>query len=791
MTDFIFHIKMKVRQSCNKDNDGMIFKFFADIANNIGLLLALCFSYRFIARYWKMNTFSGKILAGLLFGGVASVGMFFPVVYSPGLVFDGRTIVLGIIGLFGGILPMTIAVGMTSLLRIWQGGVGMWMGLGTIISSALIGVLYRYLRAQYPAMKTALHFYFFGIVIHSSMLVCAMLLPDSIKWDVLSNIAIPVMVIYPIATMIYCLLMEELDEREKMDRALQENEAKLKALLSHSFLFVGLLTLDGRVLHVNKRALEFIGQVEELVIGQFFWETPWWSNREQEQNLVRNAVIEAASGNFIRHEMICFSPMGEEQIHDFSIKPILNEQGQSVFLIAEGWDISQGKKMEEELRQKTIALQNIAYSDMLTGLPNRVYLEKHLGEEMQKADQEGAGGSLFIINLDDLRMINDSFSHSYGDHIIRMISKLLVKVVGEKAFVARNIGDEFIVVLPRETNRDHITKMADRIIMNLNTEHLVSGVSISTSVSAGIAMYPEDGSTVEEILKNAVNALYVAKKSGKNCWFFYEESMESQTYENVILTNRLRHAAEYGELSLHYQPQVGTESGKILGFEALLRWNSEEWGAISPARFIPIAEQSGLIRSLGQWVLEEACQFAKKLDEMGYGHIYIAVNVSPRQLTDGDFVKVIRQVLDGSGIKANQLELEITENVLLVSLEEVICKLELLQKMGVRLSLDDFGTGYSSLRYLQRLPVNTLKIDKSFIDMIKIGENQPAVIGSIIHMAHIFKMTVVAEGVERQEQLDYLRENSCDCIQGYFFSRPVAEGDAVELLKKKNLTVEK
>jgi len=250
------------------------------------------------------------------------------------------------------------------------------------------------------------------------------------------------------------------------------------------------------------------------------------------------------------------------------------------------------------------------------------------------------------------------------------------------------------------------------------------------------------------------------------------------------LTNRLRHAIEHGELSLHYQPQVVTDSGTIIGFEALLRWNSAEYGAISPVRFIPLAEQCGIIRSIGQWVLREACQFVKKLDDLGRGDIYVAVNVSPRQLIDNDFVDIVRRVLEEANIKPGQLELEITENVLLVSLEEVICKLEDLQAMGVRLSLDDFGTGYSSLTYLQRLPVNTLKIDKSFIDMIMMEQGQPAIIGSIIGMAHILKMNVVAEGVEKQQQLDYLSKNDCDCIQGYFFSRPVPEAAAIQLLHK-------
>jgi len=762
----------------------MELKFLIGIVQHIALLLALCFSYRFIACYWKMNTFRGKIFAGLLFGGVASIGMLLPVVYSPGIIFDGRTIILAIIGLYGGVLPTAIAVGMTSVLRIWQGEIGVWVGLGTIISSALIGVSYRYIRVQYPWMKKLGHFYMFGIIVHVGMLFCLMALPENIRWQVLEDIALPVILVYPIGTMVYCLLMEELDEREKIDIALQENEAKLTALFDNSFLFVALLTLDGRVQQVNHTALKFINCQEETVIGQLVWETPWWSGHKKEQDVVHSAVAEAAVGGFTRQEIICFSRSGEERTHDFSVKPILNKQGQIIFLVAEGWDISEGKKMEEDLRQKTIEIQKIAYSDVLTGLPNRVYLNKYLEEEMAKAHQGEATGSIFYINLDDLRMINDSFSHVCGDHVLTIISQLLVETVGEEAFVARSIGDEFIVILPGESNRTRIATLADRIIIALHTDHQVAGVCISTSVSAGVVLYPEDGDTVKEILKNAVDALYVAKKAGKNCWISYEKSMQSQTYEDVILTNRLRHAAEHGELSLHYQPQVVTDSGAISGFEALLRWNSAEYGTISPVRFIPLAEQGGLIRSIGQWVLREACQFARKLADMGYGDIYVAVNVSPHQLVDKNFVNIVRRVLEEVDIRPGQLELEITENVLLVSLEDVVCKLKQLQGMGVRLSLDDFGTGYSSLTYLQRLPVNTLKIDKSFIDMIMMEEGQPAIIGSIIGMAHILKMNVVAEGVEQQQQLDYLTQNDCDCIQGYFFSRPVPEVDAIHLLHK-------
>jgi len=305
------------------------------------------------------------------------------------------------------------------------------------------------------------------------------------------------------------------------------------------------------------------------------------------------------------------------------------------------------------------------------------------------------------------------------------------------------------------------------------------------SASAGIAIYPDDGDTAEEIFKNADSAMYAAKKAGKNCWRFYEAAMQREAYEKMVLTNSLRYAINRGEMLLHYQPQVVVADGTVVGFEALLRWDSPEYGSIPPTSFVPLAEQSGLIHSMGHWVLHEACRFARHLDDIGRGDVRIAVNVSPYQLAADDFVDSVSAILSETGVEASQMELEITETALLVSLDDSIRKLNELRALGIRLSLDDFGTGYSSLTYLQRLPAKTLKIDKSFIDMILTDEDQRAIIGSIVDMAHIMKMTVVAEGVETEQQLDYLRRCRCDLFQGYIVSRPVTEKEVIRFLSNR------
>ncbi len=276
--------------------------------------------------------------------------------------------------------------------------------------------------------------------------------------------------------------------------------------------------------------------------------------------------------------------------------------------------------------------------------------------------------------------------------------------------------------------------------------------------------------------------MYFAKNSGKNCWKFFDVQMQQSAYAKMLLTKNLHRAIENSEFELHYQPQIDIASGRVVGFEALIRWRSPEDGLVPPDRFIPLAEQTGMIKPIGNWVLQEACRFARRLVDNGWSTLYVAVNVSPHQLCAEQFIDSVRAALHESGIAPGQIEIEITENALIASLQEAVCRLEMLKSLGVRLALDDFGAGYSSLTYLQQLPVQTLKIDKSFI--ARIGENgaPKSIIGVIVEMAHHMNMSVVAEGVETDEQLAYLAKSRCDFVQGYLFSRPVPEHDALRFL---------
>lgn len=447
-------------------------------------------------------------------------------------------------------------------------------------------------------------------------------------------------------------------------------------------------------------------------------------------------------------------------------------------------DITDRKRNEVALAKKREEIRRRAYFDTLTGLPNRTHFNERLSQEMEKARRGEASGAVLFIDLDDLKIVNDTYGHTYGDAFIIAAGKRIVAEVGDRGFIARIGGDEFLVILLDEKDRAGVAAIADRLIAALGQECNVLGKSFHMSASAGIAIYPGDGDTAEDIFKNVDMAMYAAKKAGKNGWRFYEESWQQETYEKMLLTNSLRHAVERGELLLYYQPQL-TYTGTIIGFEALLRWNSPEHGFIPPLRFIPLAEQSGMIHKIGQWALFEACRFVRRLANSGWGDIHVAVNVSPYQLSADDFVDKVRDILATTGVNPHLLELEITENVLMSSLEENTLKISELKGMGLRLSLDDFGTGYSSLTYLQRLPVNVLKIDKSFVDAIERGDIRPGIIPAIVNMAHIMDMTVVAEGVETEQQFNYLSAIQCDFFQGYLASRPVPEEEAIRFLSRR------
>lgn len=435
-----------------------------------------------------------------------------------------------------------------------------------------------------------------------------------------------------------------------------------------------------------------------------------------------------------------------------------------------GRDISDRKKAEQ-------TIQYMAYYDVLTGLPNRNMFRKHLNDVLLKQKNEKL--ALLFLDLDRFKIINDTNGHTIGDHLLKLVSKRLEIVINNKGMVSRQGGDEFIILL-EDITKDYVKEVAQSIINEFSNPIEVEKLEFFVTPSIGISMYPDDGEDEETLIKNADTAMYLAKERGKNNYQFYTSNLAELTSRKMELEKWLRKALETDQLTLNYQPQIELNSNKIVGIEALIRWNHPEQGFISPGEFIPLAEETGLIVQLGKWVLRKACEQNKKWHDLGYNKIPIAVNISVRQIQDDDFVDSVIDILNDVGLDPNYLELEITESIMQDIVRSTVV-LNQLKEIGVKIAIDDFGTGYSSLSYLKHLPIDSIKIDKSFVDDIINHSNQGEMVKTIINMGHNLNFKVIAEGIEKVEQVEFLKLNLCEVGQGYFYSKPLPSEQVEEI----------
>lgn len=434
-----------------------------------------------------------------------------------------------------------------------------------------------------------------------------------------------------------------------------------------------------------------------------------------------------------------------------------------------------------ELMSYQEKLQRNAYYDSLTGLPNRLsFYEKIAGYISEALNKQKA---ILFVDLDNFKLINDTMGHSFGDELIIQVGKRLSGLFEQEHVVFRLGGDEFVIFLYGFEGLEKIEECAQKIILSLNnTPFRIENSVLHVTVSIGISVYPYDGDCADALMKSADIAMYRAKSKGKNKYVFHSHDMQEKVKERMLIEKHLRTAMKGNEFFIYYQPQIDMSNGKISGFEALLRWNNKELGFVSPVKFIGIAEETHLIVPIGEWVLKNACSFLKQLHKRGYSDLIMAVNVSILQLMQEDFVDIVQRTLEAEKIDPKCLELEITESVMMESYQAVGDKLKRLKMIGVKIALDDFGQGYSSLSYLKQLPINTLKIDKSFIDSIDSENCNDSITGTIVMIGLKLGLTVIAEGVENREQLEYLKKHKCHKVQGFLFSKPLPEEAAVNLL---------
>lgn len=976
-----------------------------EVLHNISLLLALGFLYSVSIRRWDTKTVKGKVIVGILFGGAAMVGMLLPMQYAPGIIFDGRSILLGIIGLFGGAIAASVAVLMTVALRLWQGGTGAAMGVATILSTAGIGVLFHHLRPRYSWLTKAVPLWGFGLLIHADMLVCALLLPAQIRWRVFDDLVVPLLVVYPIATMLYGRLIVVLEERSLAEDLLQETNERLERKVKERTqeLDNANESLAARNEEINAMNEELMAQNEEILAMNdeltaknediaTLNQNLMGMNEELERRVAeRTADLTAAheeltaqfeelkqtqetlvisEARLTRAQMIAqvgdweieidtqkvwasaaaFQIYGVEHtspylpLHlvqqlvceedrprlDRALKSLLQQNGKydvefkikradnglerSLHSIAEleydpngkpikiigviqdvterkqaeeiliesearyravieqapeaillsdletteiietnscftqlfGYDVRQdgpltmydiiddsrsniqemlkevkrngilppqrrllrhknGTRLDVErtatlvhYRKRNLLVQTLrdvsdevrrerenhfqATHDDLTGLYNR----RGFSEAMTEKWVEGAAGALLLVDIDDFKIINSVHGYGIGDRCLAAFGAKLREIYGETFVMARLGGNEFILFFAGSEGLHQATQACRTMdVVCLETE---SG-PFFVQLSGGISLLTDQEPNLDMQVQRAYLALHHVKESGKGCCEIYESTLQDKVNRRYAVKEALNNALAGNEFHLVFQPiyDIQVPREKITGYEALLRWTNPRLGVVSPMEFIPVAEETNLILPIGRWVLREACRFSANISKR-YGEcVNISVNISMRQLAMPSFVNMVKETLHETGLPAGNLNLEVTESILMTDPATRVAYLQELRDFGVAISLDDFGTGYSSFTYLAQMPITTLKIDKIMVGEIRDGSARKnlLLIESLLQMSALLGYKVVAEGVETIEQLNYLKNKGCGYCQGYLLSRPLPEKEVLAMYQEQ------
>jgi diguanylate cyclase (GGDEF)-like protein/PAS domain S-box-containing protein len=567
---------------------------------------------------------------------------------------------------------------------------------------------------------------------------------------------------------------DNITERKQIEQALRHAEERYRAIFQDSVVGMFQSTPGGRYINANPAMARMLGydSPQELVASITDISQQVYVDPTSRQELARLLREEGMVRNF---ECAVYRKDGSKIWFSSNVRAVA-EDGVLVGYEGTNEDITARKRAEERV-------QFLAYYDALTGLPNRTLLRDRLGKALAGARRQECKIALLFLDLDGFKIINDSLGHSVGDLLLQEVGERLKKWGREQDTVARLGGDEFLIMLTQVQELPDVAVAAERLMDAMTAEFFVQGHSLNISCSVGVSIFPEHGADCETLIKNADAAMYGAKDCGRNNFQFFASEMNTQAAERLNLQNSLRLALDRKELFLMYQPQMDIATGKVTGLEALLRWQHPELGLVPPDKFILIAENSGLIVPIGEWVLRTACFQARKWQDEGLPAVTVAVNVSAIQFRQAGFCELIRKVLLETGLSAQYLELELTESVLLAHADMMLSVVHGLRTMGVNLAIDDFGTGYSNFTSLRELGVSKLKIDRSFIRDVAVSPDDAAITAAIIGMAKSLRLKVIAEGVENEAQMSFLLAHHCDEIQGYYFSKPLAVDKVAEQLR--------
>ncbi len=564
----------------------------------------------------------------------------------------------------------------------------------------------------------------------------------------------------------------EIAERFRLaEQALWASETYLNAILRYSPALISVKDLDGNVVLASDHFKHMANIDERGFVGKNVFDV---YPKDVAQSICDIDAATKTKQQTFEVELDLMHKDGSMHTYLMVKFPLRSKENRVFGVCTIGTDISERKLAENALREQQSRLKYMAFHDSLTGLPNRSLFYDRIHHGLARARRSNSKVALMLLDIDRFKNINDSLGHDAGDLMLKAIATRLIEGVRDMDTVARLGGDEFVVVLEGVHDLEDVMFVANKLLATLARPIEISGHEITSTVSIGVSIFPDDGDVTDELLKHADIAMYQAKEAGKNNCQFYTKGMNATAVNYLLLENDLRRALEQNQFTLHYQPQIDLKTGDLMGVEALVRWQHPDRGLVSPAHFIPLAEETGLIVPIGEWVLREACRQQKLWLDAGKKVGKIAVNLSPRQFRQKNFPGKVETILRETQLAAEYLELEITESCAMEHAGETINQLNQLNQMGMYLAIDDFGTGYSSLAYLQRFPIQKLKIDRSFVNDIHDDMNDAAITKTIIGLAHSMQLRVVAEGVETQNQADWLRQCGCDQAQGFLYAKPMS-----------------
>ncbi len=872
---------------------------FIELVKGVALLLALCFLHGFNIRVWRQHPWVGQVFSGLIFGGICVVGMLTPVVLMPGVIFDARSVVLSMAGLFGGPLVAGIAALMAATGRLWLGGAGAEVGLMVIGLCTALWLVYRDGRARGRLGVEPVPLALFGLLLHMAVIALFQLLPAEAVQRINQTLALPYLLTFTPATVVLGLLLHDVEQRMATERALTGTAARLHAITqaipdvllvldaqgryvevlspndsalvasapvlvgqrlhdvlpaeqaerfmalirdtlqsgqTHSVEYEmqtlsGLRQFEGRTQPLGvqvggKAAVVFLARditkrkqaesalreselrfrsllrnIPSISVQGYLQDgtTSYW-NQASEQlygytaeeaigaNLLdliipppmRNDVRARMQHMFATGDVI---PAGELQlqrkdgtpVHVFSSHAYIQVPGHPPEMFCIDIDISGRKAAEDEARY-------LAFYDALTQLPNRRLLVDRLQQVLVNGARSGLTTAVLFVDLDNFKTLNDTRGHEVGDLLLKDVAQRLRSCVREQDTVARLGGDEFVVVLQNLSSdapeaAAQARTLGELILAQLRQPYELAEHEHHFTASIGVTLLTHQRDSVDEVLKQADMAMYRAKDAGRNTLRFFDPEMQESVNRRALLETELHNGLRRSQFLLLYQPQVDSQ-GRVTGAEALVRWQHPVQGMVPPSEFIPLAEESGLILPLGQWVMETALrQQARWQQDPLFAHLSLAINVSARQFLQDDFVAQVLALVRQTGANPAQIKLELTESLLLDNVDSVIATMRALKAHGLGFSLDDFGTGYSSLSYLKRLPLDQIKIDQGFVRDVLLDASDAAIARSIIALAGSLGLSVIAEGVETAAHHQFLLAHGCQAFQGYLFGRPLTLED--------------